>query len=132
MVTDKSSFQHKASIQKLTSSDLKLLASTSLNLSELYKLKELSKNTRFIEEHTYNNLNVIENLRDTSSFSQIDDFSTFSVESEEKTVLYNIPSTIPSEVDANSRAFIENATDNTNEMPEIMNITTESEVDLER
>lgn len=59
-VSDYSTSEQKATIQKLHPSDLKLLALTNLNLSELYKLKDFTKKTIF-EEHTYNNLTIIEN-----------------------------------------------------------------------
>lgn len=35
---------------------------TNLDLSELYKLKSFSNDVKHAEEHTYNNLTVIENL----------------------------------------------------------------------
>jgi DNA-directed RNA polymerase len=61
-VTDSAAKQQKASITKLKWDDLKLLATTNLNLSELHKLKDLSKNNQHLQEHTYNNLAVIENV----------------------------------------------------------------------
>lgn len=36
--------------------------STNLDLSELYKLKNFSSDVKHAEEHTYNNLTVIENI----------------------------------------------------------------------
>lgn len=36
--------------------------STNLDLSELYKLKSLCNNEKHAEEHTYNNLTVIESI----------------------------------------------------------------------
>ncbi|CAH1100116.1 unnamed protein product [Psylliodes chrysocephalus] len=64
-VTENSSCQRRATVKKLTFSDLELLATTNLNLSELYKLKELSQNKIF-NEHTYNNLNMIDNFPTSS------------------------------------------------------------------
>lgn len=58
-VSENSLSQKRASVKKLTSKDLKLLATTNFNLGELYKLKALSKRTEPIEEHTYNNLNFM-------------------------------------------------------------------------
>lgn len=58
--------EQKATVQKLTPNDLKIFMATDLNLSELYKLKNLNSDSRHAEEHTYNNLTIIENiLRDT-------------------------------------------------------------------
>ncbi|KAJ8951598.1 hypothetical protein NQ318_020475 [Aromia moschata] len=125
-VTDKSSSQHKASIQKLTSSDLKLLASTSLNLSELYKLKELSKSTIIIEQHTYNNLSVIENMPNPGNSAHIDDF-TISDFKEENVVVYSIPSNVLSKV---NESFTVNDTDTANELPEEGSIASEADLDL--
>lgn len=41
---------------------MKLLARTNFNLGELYKLKSLSKSISHVGEHTYNNLNFLENI----------------------------------------------------------------------
>lgn len=60
-VTDKSTTEHKAKILNLKPEDLKLLALSNLNLSELYKLKSFSNTNYVFEEHTYHNLTVIEN-----------------------------------------------------------------------
>ncbi|CAH1964297.1 unnamed protein product [Acanthoscelides obtectus] len=91
--------QQKATIKKLTSSDLKLLASTNLNLSELYKLKELSEtpvNTSV--EHTYNNLNIIGNIPITNSEPKLE-FINLNVDTRsEKIVVCEIPSLTPPEV----------------------------------
>ncbi|XP_018577460.1 DNA-directed RNA polymerase, mitochondrial [Anoplophora glabripennis] len=133
VVTDKSSSQHKATVQKLTSTDIKLLAMTNLNLSELYKLKELSKNTNYLEQHTYNNLNVVENIPSTSNSSNVDDFSILNVKAEEKVLLCSIPSSIPPAVSDECTEFvdptIENC-DNTNTLPEASG-TTLGDLDFE-
>ncbi|EFA08534.1 DNA-directed RNA polymerase, mitochondrial [Tribolium castaneum] len=60
VVTETNAKQQKTSIKKLTWNDLKLLASTNLNLSELHKLKDLTKDNQHVQEHTYNNLAVID------------------------------------------------------------------------
>ncbi|KAJ3645908.1 hypothetical protein Zmor_023531 [Zophobas morio] len=62
VVTDSKTKQQKTNIKKLTWNDLKLLATTNLNLSELYKLKDLAKNNEHVQEHTYNNLAVIDSV----------------------------------------------------------------------
>ncbi|RZC40231.1 DNA-directed RNA polymerase, mitochondrial, partial [Asbolus verrucosus] len=62
VVTETTTKQQKTSITKLTWNDLKLLATTNLNLSELHKLKNLSKSNEYVKEHTYNNLTAIENV----------------------------------------------------------------------
>lgn len=49
-------------MKKLNPNDLKIFTTTNFDLSELYKLKSFSYNTKFVEEHTYNNLTVIENI----------------------------------------------------------------------
>lgn len=49
-------------MKRLNPNDLKIFTTTNFNLSELYKLKTFSYNTKFTEEHTYNNLTVIENI----------------------------------------------------------------------
>lgn len=54
--------QQKATVQKLTPNDLKIFMTTNLDLSELHKLKNINNNMRQVEEHTYNNLTVIEHL----------------------------------------------------------------------
>ncbi|KAG5895035.1 hypothetical protein JTB14_014773 [Gonioctena quinquepunctata] len=89
VVTENSSCQQKASVQKLTFNDLKLLASTNLNLSELYKLKELSKKISSFEEHTYNNLNIID-IPNTSNTPQ-DDFINTNKDDEGKVLIYSLP-----------------------------------------
>lgn len=53
-----------------------MLASTNLNLSELYKLKNQSKRTKFVEEHTYNNLTVIDTV---TSEPDLENSETFTV-----------------------------------------------------
>ncbi|CAG9817637.1 unnamed protein product [Phaedon cochleariae] len=95
VVTNNSSCQLKATVQKLTFSDLKLLASTNLNLSELYKLKELSKHTP-VEEHTYNNLNIIENIPRTSQESKNDILSTdlSTDQNDQKQIIFDIPDSL--------------------------------------
>lgn len=47
--------------------DLKKLALSNLNLSELYKLKTFSSNRTLFEERTYHNLTVIENVPNTDN-----------------------------------------------------------------
>lgn len=54
--------QQKTAVKRLNPNDLKIFTTTNFDLSELYKLKSFSHNTTFIEEHTYNNLTVIENI----------------------------------------------------------------------
>lgn len=61
LVTNESTVEQKASVKNLSPSDLKIFARTDFNLSELYKLKALRKQ-RYIEEHTYHNLTIIENI----------------------------------------------------------------------
>lgn len=58
LVSENSFKQQKATIQKLTSKDVKLLVNSSLNLNELYKLKD----NKFIEEHSYSDISVIESV----------------------------------------------------------------------
>ncbi|XP_044253587.1 DNA-directed RNA polymerase, mitochondrial [Tribolium madens] len=60
VVTESNAKQQKTCIKKLTWNDLKLLASTNLNLSELHKLKDLTKDNQHVQEHTYNNLAAID------------------------------------------------------------------------
>ncbi|KAJ8923365.1 hypothetical protein NQ315_001923 [Exocentrus adspersus] len=124
-----------AELLVVTDNDLKLLASTNLNLSELYKLKELSKSTICLEEHTYNNLNVIENIPGASNASNVDDFSILNSEKEgDKVVEYNIPDIVPPAVDGSSREFIKNAIEssaNEHTSPDIINISAEGDLDLE-
>lgn len=62
VVSDSSTVHHKAKIKNLTPEDLKFLATTNLNLSELYKLKDMMKFPRVVETHTYSNLSVIGNI----------------------------------------------------------------------
>lgn len=47
-------------MKKLNANDLKIFTTTSFNLSELYKLKSFNNNIKCIEQHTYNNLTVID------------------------------------------------------------------------
>ncbi|KAF2883356.1 hypothetical protein ILUMI_22858 [Ignelater luminosus] len=61
IVTNQSTVEQKASVKKLSPSDLKIFARTDFNLSELYKLKVLRKE-KYVEEHTYHNLTIIENI----------------------------------------------------------------------
>ncbi|XP_023015576.2 mitochondrial RNA polymerase [Leptinotarsa decemlineata] len=89
VVTDNASSQKKATVKKLTVADLKLLASTNLNLSELYRLKELSKKP--VEEHTYNNLNVIENFLDTKVNFHDGGFIDSAVDGKEEKVIKFTP-----------------------------------------
>ena len=62
VVSDSSTVYHKAKIKNLTPEDLNFLATTNLNLSELYKLKDMMRLPRVVETHTYSNLSVIENI----------------------------------------------------------------------
>lgn len=80
----------------MTSSDLNLLVSTNLNLSELYKLKEFSKYPPVVNEHSYNNLNVIEPIPSTSS-NQTDliNFESVTDAANEKVFIYEVPSLVP-------------------------------------
>ncbi|XP_056629610.1 DNA-directed RNA polymerase, mitochondrial [Diorhabda sublineata] len=93
VVSENSLCQRRANIKKLTFSDLELLASTNLNLSELYKLKEISENSvvTTVNEYTYNNLNVIENFP-SSNISSSD--ITSSSNKIEKTVVLEVPKEI--------------------------------------
>lgn len=113
-----------------------MLASTNLNLSELYKLKELSKNTKYLEQYTYNNLSVIENIPSTTSNStNVDEFNVLNVEKEEKVLLCNIPSPIPPVVDGSSAESIGTASencDNIDTLPDVLNIVPETDLDLVR
>lgn len=58
-------------MQKLTSSDLKLLASTNFNLGELHKLKTLSKNITHLGEHTFNNWNFMGSVPNVSTSMEL-------------------------------------------------------------
>lgn len=62
VVSDNSTIQQKTAVKKLNPNDLKIFTTTNFDLSELYKLKSFSYNTSLVEEHTYNNLTVIENI----------------------------------------------------------------------
>lgn len=55
-MTDKEALQKKAMILKLKPEDLRLWASTNLNLSELHKLKEINNKNKYITEYSYNHL----------------------------------------------------------------------------
>ncbi|XP_072382845.1 DNA-directed RNA polymerase, mitochondrial [Diabrotica undecimpunctata] len=90
IVTDNSSCQRRANVKKLTFSELELLASTNLNLSELHKLKEILQNPTVANEYSYNNLNIIDNLPSTST-SNIDFVNINSGEKIEKTVNLTVP-----------------------------------------
>uniref|UniRef100_A0A6P7FD70 Uncharacterized protein LOC114328862 n=1 Tax=Diabrotica virgifera virgifera TaxID=50390 RepID=A0A6P7FD70_DIAVI len=90
IVTDNSSCQRRANVKKLTFSELELLASTNLNLSELHKLKEILQNPTVANEYSYNNLNIIDNLPSTSA-SNIDFVNINSGEMNEKTVNLTVP-----------------------------------------
>ncbi|XP_022917116.2 DNA-directed RNA polymerase, mitochondrial [Onthophagus taurus] len=61
MVSNGSTNEYKARITRLNPNDLKFLALTNLNLSELHKLKDMMRSNKFVEEHTYNNLTIIDN-----------------------------------------------------------------------
>lgn len=58
LVTETAAKQRRAPITRLTWDDLKILSHTSLSLTELYKLKDLSSNNQHFEEHASNNLNT--------------------------------------------------------------------------
>nr|CAI5825022.1 unnamed protein product [Callosobruchus analis] len=91
--------QQKATINKLTSSDLKLLAGTNLNLSELYKLKQLSKPPVSIaEEHTYNNLNIIGNIPNANLESKMEISDLNVVTPSEKFIAVEKPNLEPVEL----------------------------------
>lgn len=83
LVTDKSTSEHKAKIQNLKGEDLKLLALTNLNLSELYKLRSKATNNHVFEEHTYHNLTVIENVSSVDNNLNLNELSVINETSTE-------------------------------------------------
>ncbi|XP_018323984.1 DNA-directed RNA polymerase, mitochondrial [Agrilus planipennis] len=61
VVTDNSTKEEKAPVRRLGPKQLKALVESDFNLSVLFKLNPL----RHIEEHTYNNLNIIDSIPET-------------------------------------------------------------------
>ncbi|KAF5270657.1 hypothetical protein FQA39_LY01395 [Lamprigera yunnana] len=66
IVTNDCTKQQKAPIKILSLSNLSFFTKTNLNLDELYKLKALRK-IDYIKEHTYHNLNVIDNIPEVNN-----------------------------------------------------------------
>ncbi|KAK4874106.1 hypothetical protein RN001_013466 [Aquatica leii] len=66
IVTKDSTKQQKAPVKILSLQDLNFFTKTNLNLAELYKLKALRK-IDCVEEHTYHNLTVIDNIWTSST-----------------------------------------------------------------
>lgn len=93
-------------------------------------MKELSKNTNYLEQHTYNNLNVIENIPVTSSSSKVDDFSILN-DKEEKVLVCSIPNPTPPAIDADFVETTMENCDNTNTLPDAFSSHT-GNLDFER
>lgn len=62
MSNNSAAVEQKATVKKLTPNDLKIFMTTDFDLSELYKLQSFANGTKHAQEHSYNNLNVIENM----------------------------------------------------------------------
>ncbi|CAH0564781.1 unnamed protein product [Brassicogethes aeneus] len=95
-VDQNSTVQQKATIKRLTSKDMKLFTSTNLNLSELYKLKDMAKTLQISGEHTYNSLGIIHNFAANSSSNE----EVHSLINNDVTY-YNVPALYPVDVESN-------------------------------
>ncbi|KAF5291408.1 hypothetical protein FQR65_LT01718 [Abscondita terminalis] len=71
IVTKDSLKQQQAAVKILSLRDLKFFTKTNLNLAELYKLKALRKIDN-VEEHTYHNLTVIDNIPSVNSVVEVE------------------------------------------------------------
>lgn len=97
-------------------------------------MKQLSKDTKYLQQYTYNNLNVIENIPSTSNSSIVDEFSILNVKKEEKVLVCNIPNPVLPAVDNSSVELLEEATencDNADTLPDVLNIVP-GDLDIER
>lgn len=65
--------EQKATVKKLTPNALKIFMTTDFDLSELYKLQSFANGPKHAHGHTYNNLNVIENIPTEASSSNTPD-----------------------------------------------------------
>lgn len=61
-MSNNSTIEQKAPVKKLTPNDLKIFMTTNLDLSELYKLKNICDDVKHAEAHTYNNLTAIDSI----------------------------------------------------------------------